>query len=232
MSFSETQIRNKVIQFFKPNSFRTEFCFGGSRFDLLLEKDGAIIGVEIKTDKDSFVRLRGQLSDYTRFCDFVFLAVETKKIPKWLPTGTGVLRVGADNVWAESASYNFSKTNFFSHSITLACIRETLGRSGFKRKHAKIVRNALSEFEEVIRSLWLNQVFGFKEKYWLETFQKDRFRKGWGWKFVKQGFMQFINNRSGADCASGDWKKKPIFVTGDLEEGQEEMTSYGPEKIS
>ncbi|MBQ4298123.1 MAG: sce7726 family protein [Clostridia bacterium] len=50
-----------------------ELCIGRSRADVLAVTDGALIGLEIKSDADSYARLAAQVKDYDRYCDYCFL---------------------------------------------------------------------------------------------------------------------------------------------------------------
>ncbi len=46
-----------------------------SRADVIGIVDGAILGFEIKSDRDSYTRLKSQTQDYDRFCDYCFLVI-------------------------------------------------------------------------------------------------------------------------------------------------------------
>lgn len=46
-----------------------------SRADVLGIVKGAIIGFEIKSDSDTYVRLNTQVKDYDRFCDYAYLVI-------------------------------------------------------------------------------------------------------------------------------------------------------------
>ena len=53
----------------------------GSRADVLAIIDGAIIGIEIKSDSDTYTRLATQVKDYEKYCDYCYLAVgESHKV--------------------------------------------------------------------------------------------------------------------------------------------------------
>lgn len=50
-----------------------ELVIGKSRADAILVKENEILGFEIKSDKDSLVRLTTQVKNYERFCDKCYI---------------------------------------------------------------------------------------------------------------------------------------------------------------
>ena len=48
---------------------------GGSRADVIGIIDGSVLGFEIKSDGDSYTRLKTQTTDYDRLCDYNYLVV-------------------------------------------------------------------------------------------------------------------------------------------------------------
>ena len=73
----------------------------GSRADVLAIIDGAIIGIEIKSDSDTYVRLATQVKDYEKYCDFCFLAVGTSHkahASEHIPKHWGIIVISNDNV--------------------------------------------------------------------------------------------------------------------------------------
>lgn len=63
-----------------------EFPMGDSRADLLLVTKTKLVGMEIKSDRDSFVRLKRQILDYERFFDCNYLVVGTYHVEEALQT--------------------------------------------------------------------------------------------------------------------------------------------------
>lgn len=55
-------------------SIKNEFWFSNSRADLAVF-DGTSLGIEIKSERDNFTRLKKQLSDYHRFFEYVFVVI-------------------------------------------------------------------------------------------------------------------------------------------------------------
>ncbi len=73
----------------------------GSRADVLAIIDGAIIGIEIKSDSDTYARLATQVKDYEKYCDFCFLAVGTSHkvhASEHIPKHWGIIVISNENV--------------------------------------------------------------------------------------------------------------------------------------
>lgn len=76
-SFSHSKDENRIIE---------EFPMGDSRADMLLVTKTKLIGLEIKSDRDSFVRLERQIKDYEKFFDTNYLVVGTYHVEEALRT--------------------------------------------------------------------------------------------------------------------------------------------------
>ena len=48
---------------------------GNSRADILIITEKDFIGIEIKSDADTYARLSGQVKDYDRYCDYNYVVV-------------------------------------------------------------------------------------------------------------------------------------------------------------
>ncbi len=76
-SFSGSREETRILE---------EFPMGDSRADILLVTKTKLIGLEIKSDRDSFVRLDRQIKDYERFFDTNYLVVGTYHVEEALRT--------------------------------------------------------------------------------------------------------------------------------------------------
>lgn len=76
-SFSGSKEETRIIE---------EFPMGDSRADMLLVTKTKLIGLEIKSDRDSFVRLERQIRDYEKFFDTNYLVVGTYHVEEALST--------------------------------------------------------------------------------------------------------------------------------------------------
>lgn len=52
-----------------------EKIMGKSRADIVMVTEGALYGIEIKSDADRYLRLKTQVPDYERYFDYNILAV-------------------------------------------------------------------------------------------------------------------------------------------------------------
>ena len=53
---------------------------GRSRADILMVLEGAVMGLEIKSDADTYVRLSRQVRDYDRYCDGNYVDVYKRQL--------------------------------------------------------------------------------------------------------------------------------------------------------
>jgi len=77
---------------------------GKSRADFIAVTDSTIIGYEIKSDLDSYARLKSQVRDYNKFCDICYAVVgksHQKGIVKHIPEFWGILVVSVEGGQAE-----------------------------------------------------------------------------------------------------------------------------------
>ncbi|MCR5098257.1 MAG: sce7726 family protein [Lachnospiraceae bacterium] len=76
--------------------FFDELVIGKSRADIVMVTRDAIIGVEIKSDADTYTRLKGQIPDYDRYFDKNILAVgstHAMHAPEHIPDHWGLISV-------------------------------------------------------------------------------------------------------------------------------------------
>ncbi len=74
-----------------------------SRADVLAIVDGSIIGFEIKSDSDTYTRLKRQIKDYEKFCDLCYVVVGESHIhvDEHIPKYWGIIYVNKENVIVE-----------------------------------------------------------------------------------------------------------------------------------
>lgn len=73
---------------------------GKSRADALAVTDGAFIGVEIKSDGDTYTRLKSQVRDYNKYCNLNYIAVgesHKKHVEEHIPPFWGILVIFRDS---------------------------------------------------------------------------------------------------------------------------------------
>ena len=73
-----------------------EKMMGRSRADVIMVTEDALVGIEIKSDADSYVRLARQVRDYERFYDYNYVVVGTSHamhIEEHVPDAWGIITV-------------------------------------------------------------------------------------------------------------------------------------------
>lgn len=76
-----------------------ELVIGKSRADAILVKENEILGFEIKSDKDSLVRLTTQVKNYERFCDKCYIVTGVHyidRIEEAVPEHWGIYDIAKD----------------------------------------------------------------------------------------------------------------------------------------
>lgn len=69
---------------------------GNSRADIVAVTDDGVMGIEIKSDADSYARLSGQVKDYDRFFDYNCIVVgstHASKVSEHVPSYWGIVSV-------------------------------------------------------------------------------------------------------------------------------------------
>lgn len=75
----DKDIREPLFMYFEEKYGKTrvfeEKRMGNSRADILIITEKDFIGIEIKSDADTYARLSGQVKDYDRYCDYNYVVV-------------------------------------------------------------------------------------------------------------------------------------------------------------
>ncbi len=78
-SLTDKQMREPLFdyleEFYGKIRILEEKNVKASRADVIGIVDGQILGFEIKSDRDSYTRLKTQTADYDRFCDYNYLVI-------------------------------------------------------------------------------------------------------------------------------------------------------------
>ncbi len=81
----EVYIKNRIFE---------EKIMGRSRADLVMIVEQGFIGLEIKSDADTYERLKTQTGDYDKFCDFNYIVAgqsHKKHVAEHVPDWWGIL---------------------------------------------------------------------------------------------------------------------------------------------
>lgn len=96
----DKDIREPLFEYFEENLGKVrvieEKRIGKARADVMLVMDGALIGVEIKSDADTYARLDKQVAEYNRCFDKNYVVVGTKHaghIEEHVPEWWGIITV-------------------------------------------------------------------------------------------------------------------------------------------
>jgi len=104
MKLSDPQMREALFSYLdgKYPKIRVfdEKEIGKSRADLIAVTDSTITGYEIKSDRDSYARLKSQIRDYNKFCDLCYAVVGKSHqagIAKRIPEFWGILVISNED---------------------------------------------------------------------------------------------------------------------------------------
>ena len=98
----------------------------GSRADVLGVLDGYFVGFEIKSDQDTYERLKTQVQDYDRFCDFCYIVVgasHRKHVAEHVPDHWGIIVISEEGVEMDRGADDNPKATL-EDQITLLWKRE------------------------------------------------------------------------------------------------------------
>lgn len=97
---NDAQIREPLFDYldegYPKNRIFEEKVMGKSRADLIMLVPEGLIGLEIKSDADTYERLERQVKDYNRFCDYNYIVVgksHEKHVSEHVPDEWGILVV-------------------------------------------------------------------------------------------------------------------------------------------
>lgn len=100
MALKDKDIREPLFDFLEDTFGKVRFIeektLNGSRADVLMVTEAELIGIEIKSDADTYVRLASQVKDYDRFCDRNFVAVgasHAQHIEEHVPAYWGIITI-------------------------------------------------------------------------------------------------------------------------------------------
>lgn len=130
---------------------------GASRADVLGVIDGALLGFEIKSDRDSYTRLKTQTIDYDEFCDMNFLVVGKSHLKhghEHIPGHWGMIAVWEedgeicvemDQLPAPNPNAKLEKQLSFLWRPELAMLQEMNGLPVYKQKSKQFVQQKILE---------------------------------------------------------------------------------------
>lgn len=85
-------------QYGKTRMFE-EKIIGRSRADIIMLTEENLVGIEIKSDADTYERLKRQVKDYEKFCDYNYIAIgktHEKQVEKHIPKEWGIFVISKE----------------------------------------------------------------------------------------------------------------------------------------
>lgn len=106
----DKDIREPLFWFLEEQYGKTRFleevCIGKTRVDVIMVTEKSLVGIEIKSDADTYARLARQVKDYNRVFDYNVVAVgssHVRHIKEHVPDDWGIITVeekdGIDFYW-------------------------------------------------------------------------------------------------------------------------------------
>ncbi len=159
--------------------FFEEKNMGDSRADIVMIMEDAFVGIEIKSDADTYTRLETQVKDYDAFFDYNIIAVGTKHaehVSEHVPDWWGIITVESEEDRIDCYFFREPKPNpkllkkpesllkkqiGFLWRPELAHIQETNGLYKYAGKSKKFIRDYLLESfdEKMLKHMMIEELF-------------------------------------------------------------------------
>ena len=191
---TEKQLLERSYEILKGKSkwdlFRSQVEIGGRIADGLIflngerdPKGSKIIGLEVKTDADTFDRVYAQTNAYLNICDEVYLVVQNKDPPKNLPFYVGIIKILGSNTLIMRRAQNL-KHSTDTIELWSSLMNNVKGRCKIHRELN--MYKLFKEIEDLKRKLiwsqfvdgWPSGAYSFKltsrEKSLIKRFAEDK----------------------------------------------------------
>lgn len=156
---------------------------GSSRADVIGVIDGALLGFEIKSDRDSYTRLKTQTRDYDDFCDMNYLVVgksHVRHAHEHIPGHWGIIvvreeesgqiQVEMDQIPALNPKVSMANQIRFLWRPELAMLLELNELPAYRRKSKQFVQEKILERvpEETLKRQVTDLLFEREEQQLLD----------------------------------------------------------------
>ena len=177
MALHDTDIREPLFSYLE-NRFGMirileEKTMGKSRADVLMVKEDGIYGFEIKSDADTYARLKRQVRDYDRYYDYNYVVIGTthvKHIEEHVPVYWGILVADREGDGIDFYEYRAPVKNpkvkwkwkiTILWRIELVHIQERNRLPKYKQKSKKFVQEKIVEKldEETLQKEFIHELF-------------------------------------------------------------------------
>lgn len=173
---------------------------GTSRADVIGVVDGALLGFEIKSDRDSYTRLKTQTRDYDRFCDWNYLVVGKSHLlhaHEHIPAHWGILvvweeeggvRVEMDQLPGRNPGAELRNQLSFLWRPELALLQEQNGLPAYRQKSKAFVQEKLLELVpgETLKRQMTDLLFERDYGELLEEIRQEKIRRSQKRRDVKR----------------------------------------------
>jgi len=150
-----------------------EKTMGKSRADVLMVKEDGLYGIEIKSDADTYARLKQQVRDYDRYYDYNYVVIGTthvKHIEEHVPVYWGILVADKEGSEIDFYEYRAPVKNpkvkwkwkiTVLWRIELAHIQERNHLPKYKQKSKKFVQERVLEKldENTLQKEFIHELF-------------------------------------------------------------------------
>lgn len=113
----DKDIREPLFEYLEEQYGKTRFleevCIGKTRTDVIMVTEASLVGIEIKSDADTYARLARQVKDYNRVFDYNIVAVGSRhanSIKEHVPEYWGIITIeeqnGIDFYWYREPKKN------------------------------------------------------------------------------------------------------------------------------
>lgn len=161
---SEKRVEKLIIRYFKETGYKVASHCCQDQFDIVAAaiipgpKIDSLIGVEIKSKKDTLKRLDNQIAEYLHVFDLVYVVLEEHQIPVSLPPFVGVIHVLNECITTEREAHRIGKT-LFPWCLTDAALARTIKASnGIQNRYTEL-KAYLSVLDDLRRKLLYNSIF-------------------------------------------------------------------------
>lgn len=173
----DKDIREPLFEFLEDTYGKVRIIeekqMGRSRADVVMVVPGALYGIEIKSDADTYTRLKRQVKDYNQFFDYNYVAVGTshamhieEHVPEWWGIITVELQDGRPDFYimrrpAVNPQLNWLKKMSILWRPELAHIQELNGMPKYKDKSKQFVAEKILQRvpEEILRQQVSEELF-------------------------------------------------------------------------
>lgn len=175
----EVYVKNRIFE---------EKIMGRSRADLVMIVEQGFVGLEIKSDADTYERLKTQTKDYDKFCDFNYIVAgqsHKKHVAEHVPDWWGILIASEENgkilIQLEREPQKNLKCRLEQQvkwlwRTELNSLLEKNNLPKYVQKSKKFVQDKLLEKvdHEILRGQMVEELFERDYEEWLKAYTEYR----------------------------------------------------------